>query len=293
MRHWLLAARPKTLPAAIVPVWVGSLPAVGGEVAGVGFDPLLFASTLVSCLFIQIATNLFNDAIDSRKGADTERRLGPVRVTASGLLPARIVLLGALACCVLAALAATPIIRERGWPIVVIGLISLIMAFAYTGGPFPLAYRGMGELFVILFFGWVAVMGAWFVQSGRGPGPVQWVTGLQAGLFSSVLIAINNLRDIEEDRRSLKRTLAVRWGKAFARFEIAVFCLAPVALSGWLAWRGGDPRLLLPAATLPLGLAIARKVAVTEPSAAYNRFLALGALQLILFAGLLTAAFLA
>ena len=282
MHPWLLAARPKTLPAAVVPVWIGSLPAVLGRADGVIFSPWLFAATLASCLCIQIATNLFNDAIDSRKGADTEQRLGPVRVTASGLLSARAVLLGALGFCLLAALIAIPMIQARGWPIVAIGAVSLVMAFAYTGGPFPLAYRGMGELFVILFFGFVAVMGSWYVQSGQGPGLVQWITGLQAGLYSSALIAINNLRDIEEDRRSDKRTLAVRWGRGFARFEIAMFCLAPVALSLAMGW-------FLPAATLPLGWIIVRKVRATEPSPAYNRFLALAALQLVLFAALLSA----
>lgn len=290
MYSWFLAARPKTLPAAVVPVWIGALPALAGSSVGVAFDVGLFAATLVSCLFIQIATNLFNDAIDSHKGADTERRLGPVRATASGLLSARQVMAGALVCCALAAAVATPMIVARGWLIIAIGVVSLLMAFAYTGGPFPLAYRGMGELFVILFFGFVAVIGAWFVQSGRGPGWFQWITGLQAGLYSSVLIAINNLRDIDEDRLSQKRTLAVRWGKAFARREIAVFCIGPVVLSGLLAWLSRDPWMTLPMLTLPLGLMIARRVFVTEPSPAYNRFLALGAGQLILFAGLLTVA---
>lgn len=276
---WLLAARPKTLPAAIVPVWVGSLPAMFGN----GFSAGLFAATLCSCLCIQIATNLFNDAIDSHKGADTERRLGPVRATAAGLLPARAVMLGALGFCALAALIAIPLIQARGWPIVAIGAVSLLLAFAYTGGPFPLAYRGMGELFVIAFFGFVAVLGSWFVQSGRGPALEQWIMGLQTGLYSSVLIAINNLRDIDEDRQSAKRTLAVRFGKTFARAEIAAFCLVPVGLSLWQHW-------LLPAATLPLGLVITVKIAKTEPGRVYNRYLALGALQLILYAGLMTAA---
>lgn len=290
LHSWLLAARPKTLPAAVVPVWIGALPALGPGSDGVAFDVGLFFAALVSCLLIQIATNLFNDAIDSHKGADTEHRLGPVRATASGLLSARQVMAGALVCCALAAAVAAPMILARGWIIVAIGFVSLVMAFAYTGGPFPLAYRGMGELFVILFFGFVAVIGSWFVQSGRGPDLFQWITGLQAGLYSSVLIAINNLRDIDEDRRSHKRTLAVRWGKRFARREIAAFCLVPVLLGGLLAWLSRDPWLALPMATLPVGLVITRRIFASEPSPAYNRFLALGAVQLILFAGLLTAA---
>lgn len=285
LKPWLLATRPKTLPAAIVPVWVGSAPAVFAD----RFSPLLFVATLASCLGIQIATNLFNDAIDSRKGADTEKRLGPTRVTASGLLSARAVMLGAFIVCLVAALIAIPLIQARGWPIIAIGGVSLLMAYAYTGGPFPLAYRGMGELFVILFFGFVAVGGSWFVQSGETPGALQWITGLQAGLFSSVLIAINNLRDIDEDRRSNKRTLAVRFGKNFARAEIAVFCLAPVLLSLLGAWLI-HPWIALAAATLPLGLIIVGKVIRTEPGPAYNRYLGMGALQLIGYAFLLTIA---
>ncbi|MCB1079185.1 MAG: 1,4-dihydroxy-2-naphthoate octaprenyltransferase, partial [Verrucomicrobiae bacterium] len=260
-------------------------------VFGTAFHPGLFFATLASCLCIQVATNLFNDAIDSKKGADTERRLGPVRVTASGLLTPGAVMAGALAFCGLAAVIAIPLIQARGWPIVAIGVVSLAMAYAYTGGPFPLAYRGMGELFVILFFGFVAVLGAWFVQSGEGPSLLQWITGLQTGLYSSALIAINNLRDIDEDRQSNKRTLAVRFGMRFARFEIALFCLVPVALSVGLSWGVRQPWMLLPAATLPLGLVIVRKVNGTEPGRSFNRFLALSALQLIAYAGLMTIAF--
>lgn len=288
LRPWLLATRPKTLPAAIVPVWVGSAPAIFGLGNGVEFSLVLFLSALASCLCIQIATNLFNDAIDSHKGADTEKRLGPVRATASGLLSARAVMLGALGFCLLAAIIAVPMIQARGWPIIAIGGVSLVMAFAYTGGPFPLAYRGMGELFVILFFGFVAVMGSWFVQSGEGPGLWQWITGLQAGLYSSVLIAINNLRDIDEDRQSRKHTLAVRFGKGFARFEIALFCFGPIALALFAAWHWNEVWFALPAATLSLGVLIVKKVRSTEPSAIYNKYLAMSAVQLLGFAALLT-----
>ena len=179
----------------------------------------LFWCTLASCLCIQIATNLFNDAVDHRKGADTANRLGPRRVTASGMLSPRVVMTGALAFCLAATLIAIPLIREHGWVIVLIGAVSLFFAYGYTGGPFPLAYRGMGELFVILFFGFVAVSGSYYVQGGEWGGLEIWTLGLQCGLYSSVLIAINNLRDIVEDKASGKRTLAVRFGKTFARAE--------------------------------------------------------------------------
>ena len=195
MKAWILAARPKTLHAAVVPVWVGSMPVL------IDRDPLsgawfLFWATLGSCLCIQIATNLFNDAIDWRKGADTDRRIGPKRVTASGMLSPGVVLLGALLFCLVAVLFSIPLIMERGWPIVVLGTVSLYFAYGYTGGPFPLAYRGMGELFVLIFFGLVAVLGSHFVQTGEWGGREILTLGLQCGLYSCVLIAINNLRDI-------------------------------------------------------------------------------------------------
>jgi len=243
----------------------------------------LFWCTLASCLCIQIATNLFNDAVDHRKGADTPRRLGPQRVTASGMLAPGKVMLGALAFCLAATLVAIPLIREHGWVIVAIGAVSLFFAYGYTGGPFPLAYRGMGELFVILFFGLVAVTGSYYVQAGKWGGLEIWTLGLQCGLYSSVLIAINNLRDIVEDTASGKRTLAVRFGKTFARAEIVVFCLLPLLL--WVVVSSVNlPGLLLGLIPAIIGSVICFAVCRTEPGTHYNRYLALGALQLIFFA---------
>lgn len=286
---WLLAARPKTLPAAIVPVWVGSMPLL------VDGDPetgswLLFWCTLSSCLCIQIATNLFNDAIDHKKGADTEHRLGPKRVTAAGMLSQKTVMAGALGFCALAALIAIPMIMERGWPVVGIGAVSLFFAYGYTGGPFPLAYRGMGELFVILFFGFVAVLGSYFVQSGDLGGSSIWILGLQCGLFSSVLIAINNLRDIEEDRKTGKKTLAVRFGKAFAKWEIHIFTIIGIILFLPLlqaAKQMDDPPslgifgffFLAVFSGIPL-----RGIRKHDPGEVYNGFLAFAGLQLLVFA---------
>ena len=282
MKAWLLAARPKTLPAAVVPVSVGSMPLLvdGDDSTGSWF---LFWCTLASCLCIQIATNLFNDAIDHVKGSDTKRRVGPRRVTPSGLLRPVTVLIGALGFCLLAALIALPMVIERGWPIVLIGAVSLYFSYGYTGGPFPLAYRGMGELFVILFFGFVAVSGASFVQTGEWGGENVLRLGLQCGLYSCVLIAVNNLRDIAEDRSTGKRTLAVRFGETFARVEILLFCLVPLVLWNLLASESLAGLLagFLPA---PVGAIITFCVFRFRPGPLYNRILALGALQLILFA---------
>ncbi len=280
IRSILLAARPKTLPAAVVPVWAGVVLAwrLVGEV-----DWGLAAATLLGSLFIQIATNFFNDAIDARKGADTGRRLGPVRVTASGLMsPRRVMACGGVF--LLLALGMGMILfQARGWPIVAIGVPSMFLAYGYTGGPFPLAYRGMGELFVILFFGVVAVTGTVFVQTGLWPKEAL-LLGVQIGLLSAVLISLNNFRDREEDATTGKRTLAVRWGPKWAAAVIWVEIKAAAFLGLlWVVW--GHPEWLL--ASLPvlmLGMRILWGVLTQPPGPAFNRLLAMAALQLLLFA---------
>lgn len=280
---WILAARPKTLPAAVVPVWVGAMPWLvdGNALTG---SWLLFALTLASCLCIQIATNLFNDAIDHRKGADTAGRLGPTRVTAAGLLSPRTVMTGALFFCGFAAALSIPLILERGWPIVVIGLVSLYFAYGYTGGPLPLSYRGLGELFVIVFFGFVAVSGSAFVQSDDWNNRDTWLYGAQCGLYSAILIAINNLRDIDEDRSTGKRTLAARFGPRFARFEIG--WMGSLAIIGlYLQSRGLGSSILIGLLGLILiHTLIAIAIHRTPPGPIYNRYLGFAALQLLLFA---------
>jgi len=287
VKSWILAARPKTLPAAVVPVWVGSFALLPLD-PETNFSVLLFLSTLFSCLCIQIATNLFNDAIDFDKGADTEKRLGPRRVTATGLLSRKAVFGGALGFCAAASLLALPMILERGWPIIGIGAISLLLAYGYTGGPLPLAYRGLGELFVIVFFGFIAVGGSWFVQTGTMPSGWVVLSGLQIGTLSSVLIAINNLRDIDEDRSTDKRTLAVRFGMSFARIEILVFALLPLLVG--VFWRRADfpQAFLLPLLLIPLAAYIVARTFRTPPGMVYNRYLALSALMLLGFALLFT-----
>jgi 1,4-dihydroxy-2-naphthoate octaprenyltransferase len=278
----LLAARPKTLPAAIVPVWAGCV--LAWKISG-HFDLTLAMLTLAGSLSIQIATNFFNDAIDAKKGADTERRLGPRRVTASGMLKPRTVMSIAVGFLILAVLCGHQLYQVRGWPILAIGIPSLFLAYGYTGGPLPLAYRGLGELFVILFFGFVAVAGTVFIQTGGWPRE-SWLLGLQIGLLSAVLISINNFRDREEDATTGKRTLAVRFGPKFAAamiwLEIKVAAFVGLA---WIAF--GKPMLMF--ASLPvllLGARIIWVVLTLPPGPAFNRLLALSGLQLILFAAL-------
>lgn len=278
-----LAARPKTLPAALVPVWAGCV--LAWKLTGC-FDLPLAIWTLVGAIAIQIATNFFNDAIDARKGADTARRLGPVRVTASGMMSAQSVMRVACAFLGVAVASGVALYQARGWPIAAIGIPSLFLAYGYTGGPFPLAYRGMGELFVIGFFGIVAVTGTVFIQTGDWPREAL-LLGLQIGLLSSILISINNLRDREEDAMTGKRTLAVRFGPKLAvaviwlEVKVAVF-----AGLGWIAF--GQPALAIAGAPVFLiGLRIIWGVLTFPPGPAFNRLLALGGIQLILFAAAL------
>ncbi|WP_193212495.1 1,4-dihydroxy-2-naphthoate octaprenyltransferase [Luteolibacter marinus] len=278
----LLATRPKTLPAAIVPVWAGCV--LAWKLTGT-FDLLLAVCTLAGAVFIQIATNLFNDAIDAAKGADTERRTGPQRVTASGLVSRRAVMVAGGVFLLLAFACGVVLYQAAGWPILAIGVPSLYLAYGYTGGPFPLAYRGMGELFVVLFFGLVAVAGTVFVQTLEWR-PEAFLLGGQIGLLSAVLISINNLRDREEDATTGKRTLAVRLGPKPAR--IVIWLEIKLAVFLGLVWFAfGLPWLVL--ATLPLwtlGLRILWGAFTMPEGKGMNRLLAMAALQLVAFAGM-------
>lgn len=280
IRSFLLASRPKTLPAAVVPVWLGCVLA---KLLTGAWNPAIASWTLGGALAIQIATNFFNDAIDFRKGADTEKRLGPQRVTASGLLSPNAVMGIAFGLLGMATVCGYVLYQHSGWPVIAIGIPSLLLAYGYTGGPFPLAYRGMGELFVLLFFGIVAVTGTVFIQTGQWPAEA-WLLGAQVGLLSCVLISINNFRDREEDAASGKRTLAVRFGAGAA--VALVWLEIKIAAFGGLAWIAfGKPMLML--ASLPVFLIGARilwSLLTEPPGPKTNRLLALGGLQLLLFA---------
>jgi 1,4-dihydroxy-2-naphthoate octaprenyltransferase len=275
VNSWLLAARPKTLSAAVVPVWIGTALAAHEPTAITWW---VFACALAGALFIQIATNFINDALDFKKGADTSERLGPIRVTSAGLLSAESVMRGAWICLILAALCGIPLLLRGGWPMLAIGLASIAMAYAYTGGPYPLAYHGLGELFVVIFFGLIAVGGTFYAHS------LQWtqsalLAGFAAGSLATVLLVINNLRDIDSDRRSNKRTLAVRFGETFARAEVVFFALAPFAAIAGIAWIRGHWGLLLVLGALPLAMLIIVRV-FRSKGAELNRALAIaGALQ--------------
>ncbi len=254
MLAWFLAARPKTLTAAIIPVILGV--ALAWNASGRVLWSYAFLA-LAGALLIQVGTNLINDALDFEKGTDTADRVGPKRVTASGLIHARHVKMAAFFCFALAMAAGVPLLIRGGWPLLVIGLASIAAGYVYTGGPYPLAYNGLGELFVMAFFGLVAVGGTYYLQVlAYGTGAA--LAGVAAGSLGNVLLAVNNLRDAEGDAKTGKRTLAVRLGPRFAAWEIALFAFLPLALGAY--WWAAGERLaaLLPLLLIPLAIAVAR-----------------------------------
>ena len=212
VRIWVMAARLRTLPAAVAPVLVGTSLALG---AG-HFDPLAFLAALLGALFIQVGTNLSNDYSDARRGADTEDRLGPVRVTAGGLVPPSQVLLATYVTFGLAVACGAYLVAVAGPELLAVGAASILAGVLYTGGPRPYGYEGLGEVFVFLFFGIVAVAGSYFVQVQDLPWQA-FVCAVPVGLLASAILVVNNVRDLETDRRAGKRTLAVRLGRERTR----------------------------------------------------------------------------
>jgi len=222
IQAWVMAARPQTLPAAVAPVLLGSALAFSQSKGNL---PAALAA-LFGAMCIQIATNLANDYWDAKKGADTADRLGPVRVTASGLIKPRSVFIGMVIFFVIATVGGIFLTLRAGWPVIAIGTASILFGILYTAGPFSLAYLGLGEVFTFLFFGLVATAGTYFVQALSFSPEALWL-GVMPGCYSVVLIALNNLRDRESDQRVNKKTLAVRFGEKFARIEILLFLFIP------------------------------------------------------------------
>jgi 1,4-dihydroxy-2-naphthoate polyprenyltransferase len=288
IRIWVMAARLRTLPAAIAPVLVGT--ALAGFLHV--FHAPRFVAALLAAVFIQVGTNLSNDYSDARRGADAEDRLGPVRVTAGGLVPPRQVLIATYVSFGLAVLAGAYLIAVAGWQLLLVGAASIAAGVLYTGGPRPYGYEGLGELFVFLFFGVVAVAGSYFVQVTH----LSWeafALSVPVGLLAAAILVVNNVRDVDTDRRAGKRTLAVRLGRRrtremYAAMLAAAYVLVPVTwlfgpLSAWL---------LLCWVTAPLALSLVRTVAQHSDGPTLNQALAkTGMLQLgfcvLLSAGLL------
>ncbi len=278
-KAWFLAARPKTLTASLVPIISAT-----GLVRGMGHDIQwwIVGCALMASFCIQIGTNFVNDAMDFKKGADDEKRIGPMRVTQQGHFTFKQVMIFATLFFVLAALFGVPLVVHGGLPILVIGLISILMGYAYTSGPLPLAYHGLGDLFVILFFGLVAVGGLYYLLTGSYDMNA-FILGLQIGFLSTVLIAINNLRDIHNDVLVNKKTLAVRLGLTGGRLWIAFLLIAPFIAGYYWLYLQRWWVYAIPLFSAPLGLLIAKKIFRTEPSPVYNSFLAQSALFSLLF----------
>jgi 1,4-dihydroxy-2-naphthoate polyprenyltransferase len=290
VKLWLVAARPRTLPAAVAPVLVGTALAIGQGT----FRPLAFACALLGSIFIQIGTNLSNDYSDARRGADTEDRLGPVRVTAGGLMPPRMVLLGTYVAFGIAVLAGVYLIAIAGWELLLVGAASILAGVLYTGGPRPYGYEGLGEVFVFLFFGVVAVVGSYFVQTED----LRWeafALSVPVGLLAAGILLVNNIRDADTDRRAGKKTLAVRLGRAGARrlfvgcIVLAYLAVPVVAIAG----RDISPLVLLALLSLPLAIPLVRVVRERTDGPALNEALARTGMLLALFSLLLAIGLLA
>jgi 1,4-dihydroxy-2-naphthoate octaprenyltransferase len=277
VRIWLMAARVRTLPAAVGPVLVGTALASYMHV----FHPLRFVAALVGAIFIQVGTNLSNDYSDARRGADAEDRLGPVRITAGGLVPPRQVLLATYLSFGVAVAAGAYLIAVAGWQLLLVGAASILAGVLYTGGPRPYGYEGLGEVFVFLFFGIVAVAGSFFVQVRH----LDWeafALAVPVGLVAAGILVVNNIRDIETDRRAGKRTLAVRLGRTRMRavFALMIYGAYLLALVTWL-FGPLKPWVLLPWLTLPVGAELVRVVRNRTDGPALNQALAqTGLLQL-------------
>lgn len=275
---WIEAARPKTLPAAVIPVLVGSALAWR---AG-AFQVMPASLCLVFALLVQIGTNFANDYSDYLKGADREDRVGPRRAVASGWIAARTMARATALTFAAAFCVGCSLMVWGGWVLLPIGIVSLMFGWAYTAGPYPLAYNGLGDVFVFVFFGLVAVGGTEYVMT-RGVDWATWLAATPVGLLATNILVVNNYRDMETDARAGKRTTVVRFGRGFARAQYTVsFAVAyglPVVLA--LAWR--RPWLALPLLSLPLALPLVRALSLSSGGAALNGVLARTARALLAF----------
>ncbi len=283
IKSLILAFRPKTLTAAVIPCLAGTALAAQQLRAHWNF----FFWALASAIFIQIGTNLVNDAIDFKKGADDEKRIGPQRITQAGVFSfGQVMMFGTLSF-VLAMLCGIPLVMQGGFPIIWIGVISIALGYAYTAGPYPLAYKGLGDLFVILFFGIIAVMGMFYIQT------LKWtfesfVLGLQIGFLAAVLIAINNLRDHDGDRLVGKKTMAVRLGVTWAKREILFLIWMPFLLGLYWFYNRHPEYFIVVIPAMPLAWNISLSILKHQPGPYYNKLLARSAALHLLFGVLIS-----
>jgi 1,4-dihydroxy-2-naphthoate octaprenyltransferase len=275
---WLLAARPKTLVASIMPVALGAAYAYATR-GSMAWNLLFYV--FASALCIQIGTNFANDYSDFKKGADAGKRLGPTRVTQAGLLSPEQVLRGTWTMFVLAVMFAMPLMMKGGWPIVIIGALSILFGWMYTGGPYPLGYHGLGEVFVFLFFGLAAVMGTSYLLVGWWT----WQSAVLAvcpGLFATAILTINNVRDIESDRKAGKHTLPAIFDRSFGRAEYICCIIGAMLIPVVLFMLNGKPYVLFPLLMIPVSFKPIKLMLTKTDGPSLNKALAETAkLQLI------------
>ncbi len=279
--HWWAAARPRTLSLAAAPVLAGT--ALGWAEAG-ALRLTVALGALLAAVLIQVGTNLYNDAADFERGTDTPDRLGPPRASAQGWLGAATVKRGAALCFGLAFAIGLYLAWASGWQIFVVGLVCLAAGYAYTAGPRPIAYGPTGELFVLTFFGVVAVGGSYFLQTG-GLSRTALVVGVLLGLPAAAILLLNNYRDLDTDRRAGRRTLCHYLERPRARQLFVVLLVVPLLLAFWPGLPGA-PWLALGA--LPVAVMLARRLYLTPPSPALNGLLAATAQYQLLLAVLLS-----
>lgn len=251
---WIEAARLRTLPASLIPVLIGGALAWNHDL----FQWRITLIALLSAIFIQIATNFANDYFDFRQGADNRDRVGFSRATADGEIAPNTMLFMAIFTFFLAFILGLYLVIHAGWPILIIGLLSIAAGFMYTGGPFPLAYNGLGELFVFLFFGFAAVMGTYYVNA------LQWskesfFAAVAIGALSTMILVVNNYRDIHTDRKANKKTLAVLFGEQFAKWQFLILILLAFAVPPHFFFQESYPLvIMLPFLLLPWAFILVR-----------------------------------
>ena len=288
IKTWLLAIRPKTLPAGIAPVLMGTAMAFGDGIGHVPTAPVC----LLTALLLQIGTNLANDYYDFQKGADTRERVGPTRVTQSGLIPPGQVKAAFIGVFALAALASAWLVLRGGWPIAVLASLAILSGIFYTAGRYPLGYLGLGDILVFIFFGPVAVAGTYYVQSLELNSAVIF-SGFGPGLMSVAILTVNNLRDLDSDRASGKKTLAVRFGRGFALSEY-LFCVLGACVVPVFIYMFIDDHLLilLSAAVILAAVPTIKTILTRTEGVALNAALTATARLLLIYSVLFAAGWL-
>jgi 1,4-dihydroxy-2-naphthoate octaprenyltransferase len=271
-KYWVEAARPRTLVAGIVPVLVGT--AAAGRLS-----PPRFVGSLIVAVFMQIGVNFANDYFDAVKGVDTHERLGPRRLTSSALIPADSMRNAMIVAFLVAVVTGIGLSAAAGWELVVVGAVSVVAALGYSGGPYPYGSRGLGEVFVFIFFGVVATVGSAYVQIEE----ISWLAlcaSVPVGFLAAAILVANNLRDIPTDSRTSKRTLAVILGEARTRLAFKALIVGSYLALVGIAVCGGGPWVLLPLLSIPLAIPVLRKVSTDSGRALIGVLVGTAKLQL-------------